>query len=311
MKHKVLITDRCDEKARVFLESQDELEIRVSQSPHLKSENLDGVECLFIRSRTLVDKALLERAKDLKLVVTATSGFDHIDLVAAQERGVKVAFTPEANAASAAELTWALVLACARNLKLWSQNSKLGHQLAGKTYGVIGCGRIGSRVARIAQAFGMRVLVYDAYVGDIPWERRGLDELLRESDVVSLHVPLTRETRKMINRNTLEGLSSQSILVNTSRGEVIDEVALIDVLREGDIGAVGLDVVEREPLTPDYPLHKFENVILTPHIGARTAEAFEQASLEAAQQIASFFKGSDLAHPLPPKADWYHDPRGF
>lgn len=311
MKHKVLVTDHISEAARAFLVENFEI-VQDSQQ----------AEALLTRSRTKIDKQFLDRAPHLKVVVTATSGFNHIDLLETQNRGIKVAYTPEANAASAAEITWGLVLACARQIQFardhiakgfWNQKLTIGSQLEGKTYGVIGLGRIGIRVAKVAYAFGMRVMAFDPYNENFPGyvSRRGLEELLRESDVISLHVPLTRETRKMINGNTLEGISDTTILVNTSRGEVIDEVALLHAVREGEIGAVGLDVFEREPVLADSKFLKFENVIMTPHIGARTEEAYEKASMEAALQIASFFKTSDLAHPLPPKALWYEKPQGF
>lgn len=286
-------------------------------------DDLSDVEALIIRSRTKIDKDLLARARNLKLIVTATSGFNHIDLDLTQERNIKVAFAPEANAASAAELTISLVLACARQtiqahhaVKSGDWNSKLqeGFQLGGHTYGVIGLGRIGTRVARMAKAFDMKVIGYDPYADEnafVDAQRMSLEELLKMSDVISLHVPFTKETRKMINRSTLEYMHRDAILVNTSRGEVVDEQDLCEALKKGWLRAVGLDVFVKEPLPKDSNLLQQSRVVFSPHNGARTVDAFELASIEAAKQVIEFFTTGDVTHPLPPHSLWYTSPKGF
>lgn len=314
----VLITDKFSMKAEAIL-LEAGYQIRKSQKPNCYSEDLKGVHVLAIRSKTKINKELLQNAPDLKLIVTATSGFDHIDFVAAHEAGVKLAFTPEANAASAAELTWSLVLACARSLiranqnvhtSSWSENLEEGIQLAGKTYGIIGLGRIGRRVAKIANAFGMNVIAYDPYAEDesfalVNAKRLSFDEVLRLSDIVSLHVPFTKETKRMINLITLEAINHGAIFVNTSRGAIVDEVDLCEAIKKGWVAKAGLDVFVKEPIASDSCLLKSDKIILTPHIGAKTTEAYELASIEAAKQILSFFKSGDLAHPLPPTELWY------
>lgn len=316
----ILVTDRITPKALIDLKSQNEFTIQ--EIKDFKSADLTSVAGLMIRSKTKIEKKLLDQMPNLKAIVTATSGFDHIDLKSCHEAGIKVGFTPEANAASACELTWGLVLSCARQLAKsqqnlragkWSQDLALGTQLNGKTYGVIGLGRIGRRVAAVAKAFGMTVVAYDPYLEDDQFHSCGatrvsLEECLRASDVISLHVPYTRETRRMINSNTLECLHPEVLLVNTSRGGIIDEDALMQALRDNEIGAVGLDVFEREPMDQNHSLLKFPQVVTTPHIGARTEEAFEMASQTAAKELVKVLSGGDFTHSLPPKAEWYSNP---
>jgi D-3-phosphoglycerate dehydrogenase len=293
--------------------------VDVSAAPRPTREELAETEILVIRSRTKIDKELLANAPKLKMVVTATSGFDHIDLVETSARDLKVMFTPNANAASAAELTWALVLACARRVTEahravkagdWKRESLIGRELSGKTYGVIGLGRIGSRVARIALAFGMKVIAFDPYKDDEDFERVGatrvsLEELLRLADVVSVHVPATSETERMLNAVLLESMNRSAIFVNTSRGSVVTERDLIQALSEHWIAACGLDVFEREPLARDSRLLSFPNVVVSPHLGATTTEAFSQASQDAAEKVRAFAASGSVSDPLPPREPWF------
>lgn len=315
----VLISDRFTQEALLTLESQAFLDVRRSPTPNLEQLNLEGVNGLLIRSRTPVTRQVLSRAKSLQVIVTATSGFDHIDLEACAEWGITVMFTPGANVESAAQLTWALVLACAnkvvnahREIKAgtWNRDLLTGTELADKTYGIVGLGRIGSRVASIAEAFGMHVIAYDPYQDDAAFreagaERVAYEEVLKQSDVLSFHVPRTRETHLMLNRSQLEYIHRGLILVNTSRGSVISEPDLVEALEQGWIGAAGLDVFEKEPLPRTSKLPNFQNVVLTPHIGATTVEAFAKASEQAAFKLIRFFMEGSTADTLPPKAPWY------
>jgi D-3-phosphoglycerate dehydrogenase len=252
-------------------------------------------------------------------VVTATSGFDHIDLKATAERGVTVMHTPDANAASACELTWALILACARKLPSgakalkagdWTREPLVGTQVSGKTLGIVGLGRIGTRVARVGQALGCRIIAFDPYLDESDFtrhcaERVGFDELLRIADIVSFHVPATTETKFMLRREGLEAMNRHAILVNASRGSVVSERDLTEALRERWIGALGLDVFEREPLPRDSKLLNFQNVVMTPHLGAATHEAFAAASREAALKLIAYQQRGEISDALPPRADWF------
>lgn len=316
---RVLITDRFSQEAFLTLASQAYLDVQKTPSPNLKDVDLKDVHGLIIRSRTPIDEALLNRAKKLQVIITATSGFDHIDLKACEKWGITVMFTPEANVESAVQLTWALVLACAnkilpahKQMKAgeWQRDLVVGTELSKKTYGVVGLGRIGQRVADIAAAFGMRVIAYDPYIEDGIFREAGAtrvayEEILKSADVLSFHVPRTSETEYMLNRSHFEYIHRGLILINTSRGSVIKELDLIEALDNGWLGAVGLDVYEKEPLQRSSKLASFPNVVLTPHIGANTSEAFAKASEQAALKLIRFFVDSSASDILPPKADWY------
>ena len=320
MKKKVLITDRFAHDSLLYLTQNPTLEILKSDSPfHLSQEQLISANALLIRSRTPINEELLKKARQLQVIITATSGFDHIDLEATQKWGVTVMHTPSANIESAAQLTWSLVLAsCHQLLKAtkmvktgeWQRELLPAMELSGRTYGIIGLGRIGSRVAEIAQAFGMSVIAYDPYQDDKVFEkykipRLSFEEVLKSADVLSIHVPKTLETDHMINRSHLEYIHRGIVLINTSRGSVIKENDLVEALENGWIKAVGLDVFEKEPLPRHSKLLTFPNVTLTPHIGANTDEAFYKASQLAATKLTAFFIDGSTSDTLPPRVPWY------
>lgn len=316
---KVLVTDRFSPEALAKLRSRSQLQVTQSASFLPSADELKDINALIIRSRTKITEEFLAQAPVLKVIVTSTSGFDHIDFAATQKHSVTVMHTPEANAQSAAELTWLLVLACARKFNQaqaqlkkgeWNRELLIGNTLQGKTYGVIGLGRIGSRVSKFAKAFGMDVVAFDPYVepeafAQASAERVSYEELFRRADFVSLHVPATPETKKMINFRALEGASSDLILINTSRGDVVNEPELIKALEQKLIKAVGLDVFASEPLSPSSPLLKMSQVVLAPHIGATTNEAFDASSSEAATKIIDFLEDGRTSDVLPPKTSWF------
>lgn len=316
----ILICDRFDLDALSLLKSDSSVNVRVSNtlgSNLPPKEELEQAQGLIVRSRTKITRELLSLAPNLKFIITSTSGYDHIDLKATSEFAVQVMYTPEANAASASELTWSLALACARRSQEsyramkagdWRREALVGRELNGKTWGVIGCGRIGSRVARIAQAFGMKTLAFDPYLETFPEGvlRVGLDECLKLSDFVSFHVPATLETQSMINAARFSEMNHHAIIINTSRGTVFSERDLILALKNSWIAGAGLDVFEQEPLPRDSQLFAFPNVVLTPHLGATTAEAFSASSREAALKALNFVKSQAVTDPLPPlNAPWF------
>lgn len=320
MKKKILITDRFAQDSFLFLQQASQFEVVRSDHPqHLPLEHLVSAHALIIRSRTVIDEAFLQKARQLQLIITCTSGFDHIDLEATQKWGITVMHTPSANIESAAQLTWGLVLSCVNNLQQahrmmkagdWKRESLTGIELNGRTYGIIGLGRIGSRVAEMAQVFGMTVIAYDPYADDESFERLKIprmsyEEVLKSSDVISFHVPKTLETEYMLNRSHFEYIHRGMILINTSRGSVIKENDLVEALENGWLKAVGLDVFEKEPLPRSSNLLNFPNVILTPHIGANTEDAFFKASQVAANKLMAFFTDGSTSDTLPPRAPWY------
>lgn len=320
MATKILITERFALPTLVQMQTDPQLQVTHDMLWYQKSgEEWKDIEILVIRSQTKVERKLLDLFPNLKLIITATAGFNHVNLELCQQRHIRVSHCPDSHTASTAELTWSLILACARRLPEaqkavqtgnWDRNKILGVEVCGKTFGVIGLGRVGRRVARVAKAFGMNIMAFDPYQEDEAFsfeeaERVSLEELLSQSDIISLHVPLTKETWHMLGEAFLESVSPHTILINTCRGPVIHEKALVHLLQNNKIGAVGLDVFEYEPLAIDSQLLRYNNVITTPHVGASTREAFEKASAEAYGKVRQFLAGQPLGEELPPQAAWY------
>ncbi len=259
-------------------------------------------DVLVVRSRTKVRRDVIDRGEKLKVIARAGVGLDNIDVEYAVKKGIRVVNAPGAAAQSVAELTIGLLISAARFVKAhivslergeWSKGRWTGVELAGKTLGVIGLGRIGYRVARLARGLGMNVLAYDVVdASDRAREvgarfTRDLDVVLREADAISLHVPLTPETYHMINREALEKMRDGVIIVNTSRGPVIDTRALLEYLERGKVFAAALDVLEHEPPREEWEwrLVRHPRVIVTPHIGAETKEAKRRVAEETAYAI--------------------------
>ncbi len=259
-----------------------------------------------------IDCNLIENAKNLRIIAQYAVGYDNIDIECATKRGIYVTNTPGVLTEATAELTWALLMAVARRiveadhfvrwgewwrLKTgWHPKMMLGMELKGKTLGIIGLGRIGSRVAEFGKAFGMRVIYYSRTRKKDLEERLGieyrdLDKLLEEADVVSLHVPLTKETYHLINEERLKKMKRTAILINTARGAVIDINALVKALREGWIAGAGLDVHVMEPMDPNHPIMAFKNVVLAPHIGSATYETRHKMAELVAENLIAFYRG--------------------
>jgi D-3-phosphoglycerate dehydrogenase len=255
---------------------------------------------LVVRSATEVNKKVLEAAKGLVVVGRAGAGVDNIDVEAASQRGIIVMNTPGANTIAVAEHTIGLLLAMARKLPQahgalkqgrWEKASFAGVELYGKTLGVVGLGRIGSEVARRALGLRMQVIACDPYLTVEAATKLGvelveLSELFARADFVSLHAPLTRETRNLLGPDEFAKMKDGVRVINCARGGLIDERALAEAIRGGKVAAAALDVFEQEPLPPDHPLLGLEQVVLTPHLGASTEEAQSQVALAIAQQVA-------------------------
>jgi glyoxylate reductase len=265
-------------------------------------EELSGVEVL-LEAVVPVGTDELALLPDLRLVGNYGVGYDNVDVAACRDRGIAVANTPGVLDAAVAELTLALMLACRRELVVsdrfvrearwrtgWSRPERLGHDLARATLGLVGMGRIGSEVARRAEAFGMRVVHHRRSDG------LALDELLRASDVVSLHVPLTPETAGLLSRERLALLRNGATLVNTARGAIVDESALVDELVSGRISA-GLDVFADEPHVPERLLD-LPNVVLTPHIASATVETRAAMTRVLVDNVLAFLRGEPLPNPV-------------
>ncbi|WP_297488579.1 hydroxyacid dehydrogenase [Thermococcus sp.] len=268
-------------------------------------ELVKDVDAIIVRSKPKVTRRVIESAPKLKVIARAGVGLDNIDLDAAKERGIKVVNSPAASNRSVAELATALIFNVARKIAfadrkmregIWAKKQCVGIELEGKTLGIVGFGRIGYQIAKIAKALGMKVLLYDPYPNEERAKEVGgkfvdLETLLRESDVVTLHVPLVEATYHMINEERLKLMKKTAILINAARGAVVDTNALVKALQEGWIAGAGLDVYEEEPLPKNHPLTKLDNVVLTPHIGASTVEAQMRAGVQVAEQIVEILKG--------------------
>ncbi len=257
---------------------------------------------LVVRGRTRVDREVIDRGERLLVVARAGSGIDNIDVEYAVRKGISIVNAPESPAQSVAELTIGLLIAAARSIpaydKLvkggsWPKGAYTGVELRGKTLGVVGLGRIGSRVASIARAIGMRVVAYD--VADVRERAREvgaevageLEELLAEADATTLHVPLTPDTYHMIGEREFELMKDGVILVNTSRGPVVDSRALLRALDNGKVRAAALDVLEHEPPAEPWEVElvRHPRTVVTPHVGSDTAEARKRISIEVAYNI--------------------------
>ena len=268
-------------------------------------ELVGDVEAVIVRSKPKVTRKVIENAPNLKVIGRAGVGLDNIDLEAAKERGIEVVNSPGASSRSVAELALALMFNVARKIAfadrkmregVWAKKQCMGFELEGKTLGIVGFGRIGYQIAKIAKAMGMNLLLYDPYPNFQRAEEVGgkfveLEELLKESDVVTLHVPLLDSTYHLINEERLRLMKPTAILINAARGPIIDTDALVKALREGWIAGAALDVFEEEPLPKGHPLTELDNVVLTPHIGASTVEAQMRAGVQVAEQIVEILKG--------------------
>jgi D-3-phosphoglycerate dehydrogenase len=280
----------------------------VDYEPKITREDLlarvEHYDALVVRSRTKVDAEVIGRATRLKIIGRPGTGLDNIDLRAANARGVEVVNSPEALVEAVAEHVVGLMLALARGIPAadasmkagaWEKERFVGIELKGKTLGIAGLGRIGRRVAEIGKVMGMSLLGYDVIevsqetLTSLGCKMVDLDTLFGSSDFITLHVPLTTETRRMVDPRRISLMRRKAFVINTSRGEVIDEGALVKALRAGEIGGAALDVFENEPPSPE--VVATPNMITTPHIGGQTADAQTSAISIVGAKINQFFSG--------------------
>lgn len=244
---------------------------------------LPEADVVLVRSKTKCTKEYIDEAKNLKLIIRGGVGIDNIDVAYARSKGIEVRNTPEASSIAVAELAMALMLAIPHNIVpghvgmkegKWLKKELKRTELYGKTLGLIGIGRIATEVAKRAKAFGMKIVAYDPYIESSEWAEMlpTLEQVLGQSDYISLHVPLTDETKGMINRTTIAHMKDGAILINTGRGKCVIEEDVADALRSGKLRAYGTDVWYCDPPDEGCPLPKAPNVVMTPHIGASTKE---------------------------------------
>lgn len=300
---RVFVTRRLPGRALERLEQAHDVEIWNGRRPPTPEElkaHAKDVEGLLTLLTDRVDSRLLDASPRLKAISNYAVGYDNVDLDAATRRGIPVGHTPDVLTDATADMTFALLLAAARRLPeaiqaaadgdwlSWEPASHLGREVYGQTLGIIGFGRIGRAVARRARGFEMAVL--SAGPGD------QLENLLHASDFVSLHTPLTPATRHLIDKRALERMQPTAILVNTARGGIIDQDALIDALERGTIAGAALDVTDPEPLPAHHPLFKAPNLIVTPHVASATQAARERMAELAVENLLAALEGRAMPH---------------
>ena len=304
-KPKVLVKEKIADSGVELLREDFDVELGLEMSDEELRERIGEFDGIVIRSATKLGPELIERGSQLKVIGRAGTGVDNVDVDAATKRGVVVVNAPESNSVAAAEHTLALVLALCRNVPQaqaslldgeWARSRFAGNELYGKTLGVIGFGRIGQLVAKRAQGFEMEVLAFDKFVSAERFRELGVEgvdeltELLGRADVVTLHVPKTPETIGLIGAEAIASMKDGVRIVNCARGELVDLDALLAGLESGKVGGAALDVFPAEPFT-EHPIFAREDVVVTPHLGASTAEAQDRAGIVTAEQVTAALTG--------------------
>ncbi|MBF0122335.1 MAG: phosphoglycerate dehydrogenase [Candidatus Omnitrophica bacterium] len=307
---KVLVSDKLAEEGLKILREGDVFEVDTKYD--LKPEDLKKIigeyDALIVRSGTQVTEEIIEAAGKLKVIGRAGVGLDNVDLKAATKKGIIAMNTPGGNTTSTAEHAFSLIMALARNIPQahgsmkagkWERNKFQGVELYGKTLGVIGLGRIGSTVAKFAQGFGMAIKAYDPFLSPEMAAKRGitmstLEDLFKNSDFITIHVPKTDETKGMIGEKQIDLMKKSVRLINCARGGIIDEAALAKALETKRIAGAALDVYDEEPPKPDLPVLKFDNCVTTPHLGASTAEAQVNVAIEVAYSVRDALLGKGI-----------------
>ena len=310
---KILITDPISESGKNLIKDSG---IEVIYKPELThneiKDKIHDVEGLIVRSGTKVTRGLIKAGDKLKVIGRAGVGIDNIDIVEATLRGVLVMNTPDGNTISAAEHTMAMMSSLARNIQIahsdmmegkWNRHALVGSELRGKILGVIGLGRIGLEVIKRAQSFDMNIMGFDPYVNKDILQGKNiilceLDELTKKSDFITLHIPLLDSTINLFDRKRLKMMKKSARIINVARGGLINEKDLSDALNNNIIAGAAVDVFKTEPLIKDNPLLKAKNILLTPHLGASTAEAKEGVSLSISQQLVDYLKEGKMGNTL-------------
>lgn len=298
---RILVSDPLSEEGLKILNEVKEFQVDVKTQlkPEVLKEIIKDYDALIVRSATKVTKDLIDAATKLRVIGRAGVGLDNVDLDAATQKGIIVMNTPAGNTISTAEHTMSMILALSRNIsqanastKLgeWKRSKFMGVELYNKILGIVGLGKIGSEVAKRALSFGMKVMAYDPFLSKEVTESLGVEavelkELFERSDYITVHTPLTEETKHMISTEEF-GLMKKGVrIINCARGGIIDEEALVDAIKEEKVAGAALDVFEKEPLSAESPLLKLDNVVITPHLGASTEEAQINVAIEVAEIV--------------------------
>ncbi len=302
---KVLVKEKIGDSGVELLREHFDVDLGVDWTDEQLAERIGAYHGILIRSATKLNAELIERATSLRAIGRAGVGVDNVDVEAATKRGIIVANAPQSNVVTAAEHTMALLLALARNIPQayasltagkWERSKFSGVEVYEKTLGIVGFGRIGQLVAIRARAFGMRVLAFDPFVSAERYRELGVDkaenseEIYAEADFITIHLPKTPETQNWLNAEAFAKMRDGVRILNVARGGLIDEAALKDALDSGKVGGAALDVFPSEPIT-EHPLFSYPNVVVTPHLGASTAEATDRAGYQSAEQVVAALSG--------------------
>lgn len=264
----------------------------------------EPIHAIITRGKGDVSETLIRQCPDLQVIARCGVGLDNVDVAFATKQGVKVVNAPGSNADTVAEHALGLMLALQRNLfhsidavrnNQWNfRNRYVGDEIRGKTLGIMGLGNIGKKVARLAEAFGMEIVYWDAGPQQVPYAFLTLDELFRRADIISMHLPLTPQTRNLINSDSLAKMQSHSLIINTARGEIVDQPALTAALQNGRIGGFAADVLIEEPPAADDPLLQLPNVLITPHSASLTARTYNEMCVITVKNTLALLNGEQI-----------------
>lgn len=307
---KILVSDPLSEEGlKILKEVKDfQVDVRTELKPEALKEAIKDYDALIVRSATKVNKDIINAAGKLKVIGRAGVGLDNVDSEAATQKGIIVMNTPGGNTISTAEHTVSMILSLSRNIPQanvstrageWKRSKFMGVELYNKTLGIIGLGRIGKEVAKRCLSFGMKILAYDPFLSREAAETLGVEvaeltDIFERADYITVHVPLTEETRHMISENEISRMKKGVRIINCARGGIIDEAALVNAVKEGKVAGAAIDVFEKEPLSADSPLLKSDNIIVTPHLGASTEEAQVNVAIEITECVRDYLLGKGI-----------------
>jgi len=307
---RILVSDPLSEEGLKILKDVKEfqVEVKTELKPEALKEIIKDYDALIVRSATKVTKDIINASQKLKVIGRAGVGLDNVDLEAATQKGIIVMNTPAGNTISTAEHTMSMILALSRNIPQanastkkgeWKRSKFMGVEIYNKTLGIVGLGRIGTEVAKRVLSFGMKVVAYDPFLSREVAESLGVEvaelkDLLTRSDYITVHTPLTEETKHMISTKEFGLMKTGVRIINCARGGIIDEAALLNAVKEGKVSGAAIDVFEKEPLLPDSELLKLDNVITTPHLGASTEEAQVNVAIEVAEIVRDALLGKGI-----------------
>lgn len=313
MTYKVLVSDKLSEDG---LEVFKKAGFQVDHTPEITQEEIKNTigqyHAWVVRSRSKATAEILENAENLRVIGRAGVGVDNVDVAAASKRGIIVMNTPGGNTISTAEHAIAMMMSASRKIPgavasmregKWDKKAFMGRELRGKTLGILGLGRIGQEVCKRMKSFGMHILGFDPFVSEDMMKQLGVesadvDAIASRADFITIHTPLSPETKNLINADRLAMMKPSMVLVNCARGGIVDEAALYDALKENKIFMAALDVFESEPIAADHPLRSLDNAIITPHIAASTVEAQENVAIQVAEQIVDVLENNNIINAL-------------